>query len=253
MAQLGLSQPEVCRFGIDLLDETLGGGIPRGSVIILEDEIGVENEHLLIQFLAEGLRSGDFGYVLSTERLYDDYRSLLVTFDIDEIVVETRRLVFLDGFSNPFGYQDMRQAGGASGEGYVRDLSQPREIADTIRRALLHVRQQAIRGVVDSFSTILLVSDSLKPPLSFLQHKIATDKQRGTTSLLTLHRDAHKPEVVRAIEHYADGVLSLSCTDAKHDGILEIKKMKGLNLSRIPYRAFWYDPQPGKIVITPIE
>jgi hypothetical protein len=58
---------------------------------------------------------------------------------------------------------------------------------------------------------------------------------------------------VRAIEHYADGVLSLSCTDAKHDGILEIKKMKGLNLSRIPYRAFWYDPQPGKIVITPIE
>ena len=252
MAQIGLSQPELCRFGIDLLDEALGGGIARGSLIILEDEIGVENEHLLIQFLSEGLQSGDFGYILTTERLYDDYRSLLVTFDIDEIVFETRRLIFLDGFSNPFGYQDIR-GGGVTGEGIVKDLSQPREIADTIRRSLLHVRQQSIRGVVDSFSTILLVSDSLKPPLSFLQHKIATDKRRGTTSLMTLHRDSHKPEVVRAIEHYADGVLSLSVTDTDHDGVLEIKKMKGLNLSRIPYRSFWYDPEPGRVVLTPIE
>ncbi len=252
MAYAGPSQPDLCRFGIDLLDEALGGGIPRGSVIILEDEIGVDNGHLLIQFLAEGLRSGDFGYILSTERLYDEYRALLVTFDIDEIVVETRRLVFLDGFSNPFGYQDIRQSA-AAGEGFVRDLSQPREIADTIRRALLHVRQQAIRGVVDSFSTILLVSDSLKPPLSFLQHKIATDKQRGTSSLLTLHRDAHEPTIVKAIEHYADGVISLSCTEEEHDAILQIKKMRGLNLSRIPYKSFWYDPSPGKIVLTPIE
>lgn len=252
MAHLGPSRPEICRFGIDLLDEALGGGIPRGSVIILEDEIGIENEHILIQFLAEGLRSGDFGYILSTERLYADYRSLLVTFDIDEIVVETRRLVFLDGFSNPFGYSDIRQATGG-GEGIVRDLSQPREISDTIRRSLLHVRQQSIRGVIDSFSTIILVSDTLKPPLSFLQHKIATDKQRGTTSVLSLHRDAHKIEIVRAIEHYADGVLSLSCTEEEHDGILEIKKMQGVNLSRMPFRSFWYDPEPGKIVLTPID
>ena len=39
-----MSQNEItpARFGLPILDAALGGGVPRGSVILLEDEIGVE-------------------------------------------------------------------------------------------------------------------------------------------------------------------------------------------------------------------
>ncbi|MHA1244746.1 MAG: RAD55 family ATPase [Candidatus Heimdallarchaeota archaeon] len=61
------------RFGLPILDAALGGGVPRGSVILLEDEIGVEVDLMAMHFLTEGLRSGETGYVLSTEHPYKYY------------------------------------------------------------------------------------------------------------------------------------------------------------------------------------
>ena len=46
------------RFGLPILDAAFGGGIPRGSVILIEDEIGVESDLITLNFLTEGLRGG---------------------------------------------------------------------------------------------------------------------------------------------------------------------------------------------------
>jgi KaiC/GvpD/RAD55 family RecA-like ATPase len=242
------------KFGIPLLDDALGGGVPRGSIILVEDEVGINTEHILVQFLSEGLRTGEYGYILATEHLLSHYAPLFIPYNISEVTFETKRLIFLDAFSNPFGYSEGRPM--AAGENMIRDITQPRQVTDQIRRSLLHVRSQPVRGVLDSLTTILLVSDTLKPPMAFLQHKIATDKEMGIVSILTLHTDVHKPHIVKAVEHYCDGVLRLkkSVSDDKEPGqeeILQILKVPGISLAELEATEFIFRPTPGHIELTP--
>ena len=240
------------KFGIPLLDDALGGGVPRGSIILVEDEVGINTEHILIQFLSEGLRTGEYGYILSTEHLFTHYSPLFVPYNISEVTFETKRLVFLDAFSNPFGYSEGRPS--TAGENVIRDITQPRLVTDQIRRSLLHVRSQPVRGVLDSLTTILLVSDTLKPPMAFLQHKIATDKEMGIVSILTLHQDVHDANIVRAVEHYCDGVLKISqksLEDNEQAEVLQIRKVPGMTLSELENTDFIFRPTPGHIELTP--
>ncbi|MFW9778807.1 MAG: RAD55 family ATPase [Candidatus Heimdallarchaeota archaeon] len=243
------------KFGIPLLDDALGGGVPRGSIILIEDEVGINTEHILVQFLSEGLRTGEYGYILSTEHLFSHYSPLFVPYNISEVTFETKRLVFLDAFSNPFGYSEGRPMTTAA-ENVVRDITQPRHVTDQIRRSLLHVRNQPVRGVLDSLTTILLVSDTLKAPMAFLQHKIATDKEMGIVSLFTLHTDVHDAQIVKAIEHYCDGVLRLRNvipsdeTDVSVE-MLQILKVPGIPLAELEATEFGFSPSPGHIELTP--
>jgi KaiC/GvpD/RAD55 family RecA-like ATPase len=242
------------KFGIPLLDDALGGGVPRGSIILVEDEVGINTEHILVQFLSEGLRTGEYGYILATEHLLSHYSPLFIPYNISEVTFETKRLIFLDAFSNPFGYSEGRPM--AAGENMIRDITQPRQVTDQIRRSLLHVRSQQVRGVLDSLTTILLVSDTLKPPMAFLQHKIATDKEMGIVSILTLHTDVHEPNIVKAVEHYCDGVLQLKklALDDKELAqaeVLQILKVPGISLSELETTDFIFQPTPGHIELTP--
>lgn len=247
-----MTMEDRAKFGIPLLDDALGGGVPRGSIILVEDEVGINTEHILIQFLSEGLRTGEYGYILSTEHLFTHYSPLFVPYNISEVTFETKRLVFLDAFSNPFGYSEGRPS--TAGENVIRDITQPRLVTDQIRRSLLHVRSQPIRGVLDSLTTILLVSDTLKPPMAFLQHKIATDKEMGIVSILTLHQDVHDANIVRAVEHYCDGVLKISqksLEDNEQAEVLQIRKVPGMTLSELENTDFIFRPTPGHIELTP--
>jgi KaiC/GvpD/RAD55 family RecA-like ATPase len=249
-----MSMEDRAKFGIPLLDDALGGGVPRGSIILVEDEVGINTEHILVQFLSEGLHTGEYGYILSTEHLFEHYSPLFIPYNISEVTLETKRLIFLDAFSNPFGYSEGRPM--ATGENVIRDITQPRLVTDQIRRSLLHVRSQPIRGVLDSLTTILLVSDTLKPPMAFLQHKIATDKDMGIVSILTLHRDVHESKIIKAIEHYCDGVIRLKKVknEDKEQGvveILEILKVPGMTLTEIEVTEFIFQPTPGHIELIP--
>lgn len=247
-----MTMEDRAKFGIPLLDDALGGGVPRGSIILVEDEVGINTDHILIQFLSEGLRTGEYGYILSTEHLFSHYSPLFVPYNISEVTFETKRLVFLDAFSNPFGYSEGRSS--TAGENVIRDITQPRLVTDQIRRSLLHVRSQPVRGVLDSLTTILLVSDTLKPPMAFLQHKIATDKEMGIVSILTLHQDVHDANIVRAVEHYCDGVLKISkrsLEDKEQAEVLQIRKVPGMTLSELENTDFIFRPTPGHIELTP--
>ena len=50
--QMG-GKEEPCKFGIPTLDESIGGGLPRGSIILIEDEVGREiNYHSYVSGVA---------------------------------------------------------------------------------------------------------------------------------------------------------------------------------------------------------
>ncbi|MHA1124487.1 MAG: RAD55 family ATPase [Candidatus Heimdallarchaeota archaeon] len=221
------------RFGLPILDAALGGGVPRGSVILLEDEIGVEVDLLAMHFLTEGLRGGETGYVLSTEHPYKYYVDNLRTLGVNaDILLETERMVFIDAFSNPYGYSDMR----SEFKNVVNNITQPRNVSESIRRAMLHTQTQEIqcRGLVDSISAILLASENLRNALSFVQNRIATNKEDGTVTLMTLHRDIHSDHDVKALEHLVDGVIRVEAGDETYSTVKIIKMRGSYTWSRKP-------------------
>jgi KaiC/GvpD/RAD55 family RecA-like ATPase len=221
------------RFGLPILDAALGGGIPRGSVVLLEDEIGVSADLVSLHFLTEGLRGGETSFILATEHPYSYYSNNLRSLDINaEILIDTERLVFIDAFSNPYGYSDLR----SEFKHVVNNINQPRGVSETIRRALLHTQNQQIliRGIVDSLSTILLSSEDLRTALSFVQNRIASNKETGAVTLMTVHRDIHSERDMRALEHLADGVIRLTIGDETYHNIKIVKLRGSYSYSKKP-------------------
>ena len=148
------SDSKLFSFGIPSLDEILGGGVPAGANVLIEDEIGAEADPFILHFLAEGLKAGEYGYIFSTEYPYSYYKDMMTGIGVNPDMLEaTGRLKFIDAFSNPFGYTDVR----SEHQNTVHNLSQPREINETIRRSFLHVQNQQIqkRGIVVSLSSII--------------------------------------------------------------------------------------------------
>jgi KaiC/GvpD/RAD55 family RecA-like ATPase len=222
-----LSQKEStpARFGLPVLDAALGGGIPRGSVVLLEDEIGVDADLITLHFLTEGLRGGETGYILSTEHPFKYYDDNLRVLGINaEVLLDTDRMVYIDAFSNPYGYSDMR----SEFKNVVNNLTQPRVVSEAIRRSLLHTQNQEIfcRGIIDSVSAIILASENIRTALSFVQNRIASNKEDGTVTLMTLHRDIHHEFDLKSLEHLVDGVIRISAGDEAFSTI-KIVKLRG--------------------------
>ncbi|NHJ49791.1 MAG: hypothetical protein FK733_18510 [Asgard group archaeon] len=221
------------RFGLPILDAALGGGIPRGSVILLEDEIGVEADLITLHFLTEGLRGGETGFILSTEHPFKYYDDNLRVLGINaEVLLETDRMVYIDAFSNPYGYSDMR----SKFKNVVNNITQPRVVSESIRRSLLHTQNQQIscRGIIDSISAIMLASENVRTSLSFVQNRIASNKDDGTVTLMTLHRDIHDEHDLKALEHLVDGVIRVTAGDEAFSTIKIIKLRGSYTYSKKP-------------------
>jgi KaiC/GvpD/RAD55 family RecA-like ATPase len=227
----GVSQQ--CKFGLPSLDEALGGGIFRGQTWLIEDEIGSDYDPLIMSFLANGLQSMDYIYLLSTEHAFDYYKKQFQNFGRNPAMeIKTGRLKFVDGFSGSYQVglsPGSFGTGGYSGSGGVaevggldqddnegievlEDITQPREINEAIRRSLLHVQEgptTGIRGACLTLSSIIHAASDQKDIFQFIQNRRAMDALKNSTTLLTIHADAHDPLLIRAIEHQVDGVLRI--------------------------------------------
>ena len=51
-ANTGAGASSQCKFGLPTLDEALGGGLPRGTTWLVEDEIGSDADPFIMAFLA---------------------------------------------------------------------------------------------------------------------------------------------------------------------------------------------------------
>ena len=76
---------------------------------------------------------------------------------------------------------------------------------------------------------------------------------------MTIHSDVHDPRLIRAVEHYCDGVIRLKKTffedkdPPTHGVVLEIAKMVGVSLTDLDHTRFTYHPTPGNIELIPLD
>ena len=226
---MSVSAIDRCPTGIPELDELLGGGFPRGAVIVVAGAPGTGKTTFAAKFLYEGaLRYGESGVFLSFLESKKDFLRFMNSLGMDFRELEDRNLFkFIEGFQ------------AASEEGI-------REVIEALIEAI--TKLNAKRAVIDSISALTQVVKGNRVREVIKDAIINGLKRLNVTSILTLEVQLTAEPVRNLIEGYlADGLISLSMTTEK-DYIVrkfEIKKMKG---TPIPYSSIPFEIVPGDVI-----
>jgi KaiC domain protein len=210
--------------GISGLDEMLGGGFPKGHVVLVTGLPGTGKTCLALQFLLAGCARGERGVFLSLEE------------DAPQLLESARR----------FGWP-VDQAVEAGALRVVR--LDPRETKQNLTRIQGPLAKELkelapARIVVDSVSLLNMLSDAEADRRATLFGLAGACRGSGATTLLTAEADPTHPSTSRdgLSEYVADGVILLGYSQAE-DGMrvglsLRVLKMRRTAHARTvqPYR-----------------
>lgn len=230
-------------FGLAVLDEAMEGGVPRGYVLILEEDTGLSSDVMVSQFVAGGLLGSENVFFLNTDFPSSTIRTLLSSQGIDVTGFENGgKLTFMNAFG-------VDEPGSEKSLSAILDISDLKEIGSSVKDYAERIESpNKFRGVVDSFSTIILSSADEKGAFAFVRSQVIAQKKFGGIVLLTLHKKAHSRQFVAGLEHIVDGVIELRKERYYRDwrSVLQIKKMVGRKFST---REFNYAIQEGKFLV----
>jgi KaiC/GvpD/RAD55 family RecA-like ATPase len=230
-------------FGLPVLDEALGGGVPRGFVLLLEEDTGLSSDVLVTFFIAGGLQHDENVFVLNTDYSPLSIRNLLLSQGIDASqYLESGRLALMNSFGTEEPTSEKTYA-------TIHNVSDIREIHSMVKEYSEKNRLPTkFRGIVDSLSTIIMSAEDSKSIFAFVRSQVILQKRCGGILLLTLHSKAHSTRLVSALEHVVDGVIELRKERYYRDwrSILQIKKLTGREFST---REYNYVVREGKLVV----
>ncbi len=226
------------KFGIPDLDAALDGGLPRGSLVLIEEDTGAKSQVLLSRFIAEGLLNNEYCYIFNMEHPPQAIVSSLNAYGLEpEESISSDQLIIIDGFTDAFGWGEF-----VSRWKYVcHDLSSISEVHEVVKNATADIKPyNNLRGTVDSLTTLIMASDSERSILSYIHHQMAIQKNNGTTTLYTIHAGAHRPELIKALEHIVDGVIWISMVEVDDEprDVIQIKKLRE---SRFSPRKYFFN------------
>ena len=218
-----------CVTGIQGLDDILGGGLPRGNMILISGTVGTGKTTLCLEFLVRGAEQGERSLFLSVTEASNKLIQNLSTFEFfrPDLVAEGK-LVFVD---IPVVYEKLgldREELTAEDldlliltiRGLVQELGAKRVVLDSLTSVCYRIRrEERIRDFMLKLSqalaelecTTLLVSEVGPSP--------------GRLSLYGVE------------EAIVDGVILLGNTRRQGDiiRVLQIVKMRGTSHSRAQY------------------
>jgi len=231
------------KFGIPDLDAVLDGGIPRGSLVLIEEDTGAASHILQSKFIAEGLINNEYCYIFNMEHPPQAIVSSLNAFGLEpEECIANDQLIIIDGFTDAFGWGEFT----SKWSHVCHDLSNISEVHDVVKAATAEIKPyNNMRGIVDSLTTLILASDSERSILNYIHHQMAIQKNNGTTTLYTIHTGAHRTELVKALEHIVDGVIWISKVDVEDEprDMIQVKKLRETKYS--PRKYFFISDDTG--------
>jgi circadian clock protein KaiC len=228
---------------LPVLDEALGGGVPRGYVLLLEEDTGLSSDVFVTLFVAGGLLNEEHVFVLNTDYPPSTIIDLLSDQGTNaHELQESGKLAFM----NAFGVEESPSEKFYS---TIHNVSDLREIHNNLKAFSEKIKSpNRFRGTVDSLSTIILSAADATGVFTFIRNQVILQKKYGGIILFTLHTKAHSDQLVSAIEHIVDGVIELRKERYYRDwrSILQIKKLIGHEFST---REFSYIIREGKLVV----
>ena len=217
--------PSLASTGIDGLDEILRGGLPRDRVYLFEGDPGTGKTTAALQFLLEGVRSGETCLYVTLSETADELASVAASHGWDLAGIDIFELTP----SETLLAQDEQYT--------IFDPSEV-ELSDTIKAVVQQV--QAInpgRVVIDSLAEFRLLS---REPIRYRRQILALKQffvGRHSTVLLLDDRSGYQPDLqVQSISH---GVIRLEQRSAEYGE--ERRRIHITKLRGVKYRGGYHD------------
>ena len=218
-----------CLTGIEGLDNILGGGIPKGNMVLVAGSVGTGKTTLSLEFLVRGAERGERSLFLSVTEASEKLKQNLSDFEFFRPeLVDQGLLAFADV---PVIYQKL---------GLDREEMTPEEI-DLLIRAIegLVVELGVQRVVLDSLTSVcyrIRRDERIRDFMLKLNQMLSLN---GCTSLLVseIGPTAGRFSLHGVEEAIVDGVILLGSTRRQGDllRILQVIKMRGTSHSRAQY------------------
>lgn len=237
------SSPAVSNtYGVDLipsglkkLDQCVGGGIPKGSNILVMGPIGIGKSSFCRAFIGEGLKNREKCMFVTIDDAPDLIRKKLSELLEKNINVDEKEnlIRFVDAYSWSIGAVVDNERFAVNGilelnqlSGVISDAGM--ELGQTIQQ------KQGGRRIIDSISS-LLVNFELSTVQRFLSQIARTAIAFGSvTTLFVLEEGTVSDQVLNNIKYLMDGVIEI----AEVDGA---RKLRIANMKWIKYNKTWID------------
>lgn len=173
---------EDVKTGIPGFDETIGGGFPSGSLILLYGRPGSGNSLFASQVAYNRVSEGNLVAYFLSGKSVEEVKREWATFNWNFNEYVNRGVLRV-----------------------VEDFNSTDKI-----NLILEDMSKGYWVILDSLSNLLILEDSPRKISSFLTKISRQAKKRGGLHFLLLTKDMHKPEVEVMIQHFVDGVISFS-------------------------------------------
>lgn len=195
-----LKKPKIQSSGIAGFDQTIGGGIPDGSLILLLGEPGSGHEIFALQMLYEQAKAGRKIFYVSVDKPPSEVELEMVTFGWS---IDTYKSIgswtYIDAYSAKFSSGDDSSPVISWDKGLLNLLrtkfinnvaksAQPFTIIDTLSHLLLDYDEDQVRDLVENFTTNVV-------------------RKVGGVHILLMVKGLHDPKTEILFSHLADGVI----------------------------------------------
>ncbi len=222
--------------GIEKLDQLLGGGVPKGNIVLVSGTSGAGKTILSCQFLQRGCTRGERGLYVAIDEKPSLVRRRMKAIGIDLHEQEQNGfLVMLDAYAARAKVPTQEKA----------HVLGPLEIPSFVSALLDNIESiSASRVVIDSITSFGYQFHDVRFVREAIMRIFAVLREVGCTSFVTCEVREGSDLVSRwGIEEYlADGVIRLSLTPTSngldHTRMMRVVKMKGTRhpLSMIPFK-----------------
>jgi KaiC/GvpD/RAD55 family RecA-like ATPase len=216
-------QKERCATGIEGLDSILGGGFPRGSLVLVSGVPGVGKTSLALEFAIRGAILGEKTLVLTTVEKPEKMVASVPKFDFFDPALEEKGILEFKEISEfavggpVYGIHEVKEQFARLGESissYIAENGVRRMVIDTYHTIFYGIREETTsRDLLLSLSEAMYNNDC-------------------TGILVT---DAHSSTSIESI--IADGMIVLGNFERRSDLLrtLQVLKMKATSHSRAKY------------------
>lgn len=212
-AGMVLVQVQKARTTISLIDNNLGGGLPRSSSVLLYGPASIQKGLIAAQILFQRLKAGDTGLFISTEKSPQYLKSRWNDFGWDFTGFETSGYMkYVDAYTKSIG-------SGAVDSDIIEYAENPQSLNEIsiavteLNEALWNVNPDVI-NVFDSGSTVLMQRNSvvLVNYLLALMNKI---KETGAIFIIIMEENMQDEKILTRMRHSVDVIIDFKEEDKK--------------------------------------